>query len=100
MYDEYFTILPYCCEMFHKHLLLESKLLQGRNHGLFLPHFSTQYSSSIVRNSLPGSPWMDEHHRTCQLPEILKKKINFARVIFETDPSFSLDSQGVQRLSG
>ena len=29
-----------------------------------------------------------------------KKKINFARVIFETDPSFSLDSPGVQRLSG
>lgn len=42
---------------------------------------------------------MDEHHRTCELPEI-EKKINFACAIFEIDPSFSLDSQGVQRLSG
>lgn len=49
--------------MFHKHLLLESKLLEGGNHVFFLLHFSTQ-GKRVVRNSLPGSPWIDRLHMT------------------------------------
>lgn len=84
--------------MFHKHLLLKSKLLEGGSHGLFLLYVSTQ-DKTVVRNSLPGSPWMDGLHRTCELPEIVRKII-FACAIFEVGPTFSLDSQGGHWLSG
>ena len=60
--------------MFHKHLLLEGKLLEGGNDGLFFLYFSTKYKT-IVRNSLPGSLWMGRLNRTCESSDI-------ARIIF------------------
>lgn len=83
--------------MFHEHLLLESKLPEGGNHGLFLFHFSAQYSSE---NSLPGNPWLDGLHRTCEIPKIVRKIIFACPVFYEEAPSFSLDSQRGQWLNG
>lgn len=77
-------------------MLLENKLLEGGNHGLFLLHFSPTPNSSeefFTRESM--DEWVLYDY---VLTEILRRIIFAHAVFYEEGPSFSLDSQRGQWL--